>query len=367
MSITKEKELLQGKTVRVLLVEDEETDAKWVARSLEKFEGAEFRLHWSNCLKEALESLHEETYDVIISDLKLPDGFALEVFDALYKAASHTPIILLTGAVGEEDAATEALQKGAADYLMKDKITSEGLIRALVYTMERHKLLALKDQFVNVVSHELRTPLGILRETVAQVYEGLLGPVSESQKEFLKMALKAVDRLNRTCSELLNLARMEAGKDELNKESFDLTALADESMKQFSALVQKKTLELKCTFAKGLSLTVSADRDKIARVFINFLNNALKFTETGSIEIAVKDCGDEVECSVRDTGVGISAKDLPQVFDKFKQFGKKSKASQGSGLGLSICKEIIALHQGKIWVESEPGKGSQFVFTLPKA
>ena len=303
MSITKEKELLQGRTIRVLHLEDNEVDALWAKRSLEKFQGAKFRVDGVDSLQKSVERLRGEAYDVILGDLKVPDGFGLEIFDALYKAASQTPILLLTGAVEEEAIAIEALQRGAADYLLKDKITPEGLIRAIVYAVERHKLLALRDQFVNVVSHELRTPLAILRETVAQVYEGLLGPVNDAQKEFLKLTLSAVDRLNRTSTELLDLAQMEAGKSGLAKEPFDLIALAEEMVNQFNVPAAKKNLKVRRAFEINTRLSVSADRDKIARVFINFLNNALKFTESGSIAVAVKDFDASVECSVRDEGI----------------------------------------------------------------
>ena len=114
-------------------------------------------------------------------------------------------------------------------------------------------------------------------------------------------------------------------------------------------------------------LTVSADRDKIARVFINHMANALKFTEKGTLEIPLKDCGDSAECSVQDTGTGISKENLPKLFNKFEQFGRKDQGqAQGTGLGLSISKQIIELHGGSIRVESELGKGTTFYFSLPK-
>lgn len=367
MTIAKEKERLKARVVKVLLIEDNEVDAKWVARSLESFKDSKFQLDWSSTVKGGLEKLGQETYDVIISDLKLPDGFGLEVFSTFYKAAAHIPIILLTGTLEEETLAIEAIQKGAQDYLFKGKISPEGLIRSLTHSLERHKLLAMRDRFVNTVSHELRSPLIVLRETVSQIHEGLLGTVNESQKEFLKMALSATDRLNRTTTELLDLARMEAGGSELEKESFDLITLVKEIVSEFNVAAVKKHLKLSCQVPKVSRLTLSADRAAIARVYINLLSNALKFTETGAIEVTVKDLGERVESSVRDTGMGITEEDLPKVFNKFEQFGKKNKASgSGSGLGLSICKEIITLHKGEISVESEPGKGTRFVFTLPK-
>lgn len=367
MSIAKEKERLKAEVLKVLLIEDNEVDAKWVERALGNFKDSKFRLDWSSTVKGGLEKLGKETYDVIISDLKLPDGFGLEVFDTFYKAAAHIPIILLTGTLEEEALAVEAIQKGAQDYLFKGKISPEGLIRSLTHSLERYKLLAMRDKVVNMASHELRSPLAVLREAVDLIHGGRLGAVNESQKKFLKMALNATDRLTRTTTEFLDLAKMEAGGSELKKESFDLIALVKEIVSEFDAAATQKKLKLSCSFPPGSNLNVCADRDAIARVYINLLSNALKFTEAGAIEVTVKDLGERVESSVRDTGVGIAGEDLPKVFNKFEQFGKKNKASgSGSGLGLSISKEIITLHKGEISVESEPGKGSRFVFTLPK-
>ena len=352
---------------KILLVEDDEIDAKWVVRSLRNFKDAEFQPDCASTVKAGLEKLSGETYNLIILDLKLPDGFGREIFDTFYKAAPHIPIILLTGALEEEAFAIEAIQKGAQDYLFKGKVSPSEFIRAMIYALERHKLLAARDHFVNIASHDLRSPLAVLRETLSQIREGLLGPVPPKQLKFLQLALKSADRLNRTTTELLDLAKIEVGRTKMKKANFDLIALAKEIVNEFNIAAAKKNLKLSCRFEGGSGLTVRADRDAIARVLINLLSNALEFTEAGSIEVAVKGLGDRVEASVCDTGTGIAKEDLPKVFNKFEQFGKKKKASEGgSGLGLSICKEIVALHRGEISVESELGKGSRFVFTLPK-
>ncbi len=367
MSSIKEKERLRMGQVKLLHVEDNEIDAQWVQRSLKGFDGAEFQVDWVDTLANGLERLGKQTYDVIISDLKLPDGFGLEVFDALYKSASHTPILLITGTIEEETVAIEALQKGAQDYLLKGKITPEGLLRSITYALERHKLLALRDRFVNMVSHEIRSPLTVLREAVAQLHEGLQGPLNDSQKKSLDMALRSITRLDRTTTELLDLARMEVGKIVLKKESFDLGALAEELVQQLQPTAVKKNLKISCKVKGATGLKVLADKDAIARVFINLLGNALKFTQSGIIEVAVQHKNQHVECSVRDTGIGIAPEDLPKVFNKFEQFGKKGVGpGSGNGLGLSICREIIALHHGEIGVTSQLGKGSRFTFTLPK-
>lgn len=365
--LAKEIARAKAKTINVLLVEDNEVDAQWVKRGLERFDQSQFQVDWVQTVSAAKEMLRAQSFDIVISDLQLPDSVGLETYQALQAAAPQVPFVLLTGTFEEQKMAEEAIHKGAQDYLFKGQATYEALIRSVVYALERQELVNMRDKFVNIVSHELRTPLAILSETVGQVYEGILGSGAEKQKEFLALALKSIERLNRTTTELLSLAKMEAGKAGLNKTRFDLGELVTEILSQFKGLARKKSLALKADFAPASKLEVTADRDKIARVLINFLNNALKFTQAGSIEVLLKDAGGALECSVRDTGIGIAAEDLPKVFDKFEQFGQKNKSSdQGSGLGLSIAKEIIILHGEKIWAESQTGKGSRFIFTLPK-
>ena len=239
MTLAKEKTRLQAGPIKVLLLEDNEVDAQWVERSLKNFEEADFQIEWVKELEKAIGLTPKASFDIIISDLKLPDGFGLEIFESLYRAAPHTPIILLTGTLEEEKLALEAVQKGAQDYLFKGQISPNGLIRSLVYALERHKLLALRDHFVNIVTHELRSPLAALYMSVDDVYSGLLGPLSDRQKELLAISLRSIERLNRTSTELLELAKLEAGKDILNKQKFDLVDLAGEVLGIFKPQVEK--------------------------------------------------------------------------------------------------------------------------------
>ena len=367
MTLAKERARLQAGSVKVLLLEDNEVDAQWVRRALEQFERTQFHVEWVERLEKAIAQIHEkEPFDVIIADLKLPDGFGLEVYESLYRVAPHIPIILLTGTLEEEELAIEAVQKGAQDYIFKGQVSPQALIRSLVYAIERHRLVSMRDHFVNIVSHEVHSPLAAIRMSVGDVHEGLAGPLSAEQKEFLAAALKSIDRVDRTATELLELAKMEVGRNALNKSWFDIAALVDEIKKSFESKARSKGLVLKTKVPEG-KREVYAGEDKIARVFFNLVHNAIKFTERGEIEIIVKDQDGTTLCSISDTGVGISKEDLPKVFNKFEQFGRKNKDSaEGTGLGLSICKQIIDSHGGSISVESEPGKGTTFSFSIPK-
>ncbi|MCH7504078.1 HAMP domain-containing histidine kinase [PVC group bacterium] len=231
---------------------------------------------------------------------------------------------------------------------------------------ELQKLDQMKSDFISTVSHELRTPLTTIRETVSQIAEGILGPTTENQREFLNICKEDVDRLTRIINNLLDISKIEAGQIELKRELIDLKSLIHQIITSLQFKVEKKGLTLKSTLPTH-EIRIYSDHDKLIQVFMNLINNALKFTHEGSIEISVLEKDDEFECQVSDTGMGITEEDLTKVFSKFQQFGRKHGAGEkGTGLGLSIAKGIVELHKGRIWVESEYGKGTQFVFTLPK-
>lgn len=234
---------------------------------------------------------------------------------------------------------------------------------------ERKKLEHMKDEFISTVSHELRTPLTVIREGVSQVLEGLLGEITENQKHFLSISLQSIDRLARIINDLLDISKIEASKLELRMDLVNLNVLVDElaaPSSPYQMRANSKGLVLKSRYSAP-RVEVYAARDKIIQVFSNLIGNALKFTEKGHIEISLEDKGEFVECAVSDTGMGISKENLPKVFSKFQQFGRThGPGEKGTGLGLAISKGLVEMHKGKIWIESELGKGTQFKFTLPK-
>ena len=244
-------------------------------------------------------------------------------------------------------------------------------IKALYQELEEKnvdlaKLNQLKDDFVSVVAHELRNPLGMVREAATLILDGLMGPVVENQRKYIEMIKRTGDRLIRITTDLLDLAKIEAGKIVVNVESMDFLSLVRQSLEGVVLRAHQKGITLLEDFPSG-KLNILGDFDKLSQVISNLLSNACKFTERGGITVEVKDLGENVQCAVRDTGPGISAENLPRLFRKFEQFGKAGRSSEkGSGLGLVISKSIIEAHGGRIWAESEFGKGSSFIFTLPK-
>ena len=233
---------------------------------------------------------------------------------------------------------------------------------------ELFKLDNLKSEFVSVVSHELRTPLSIIKEGVSLVLDGVIGEISPTQNKVLATSRNNIDRLSRIINSLLDISKIESGKVELKKKAVDLKVLIKNVVVLFETKARERGLEIKVSLPPEEKLNLCLDEDRIIQVFTNLIGNSLKFTERGYIGISVVDKGSEFEFTVSDTGIGISAEDLPKVFRKFMQFGRVAgNGEKGTGLGLSIAKGLIELHDGRIWVESEPGKGSKFIFTLPKA
>ena len=355
----------ENKLIHVLVIEDNPGDSRLIREMFLEAEDKNFRLEISEKLSVAAEKIDRQNFDVGLLDLSLPDSHGLETFGRIAAKAPRLPIIILTG-LNDETVALDAVRGGAQDYLVKGSFDGYLLTRAIRYAIERKKLLLMRDKFVSMVSHELRNPLAVLQGSIGQLSEDLSKSIDAEQKELLEMAGRAIDRLLRTTNDLLDLAKMEAGKLILQEAPFDVVSLAREIGATFSGQMKSKGLRY-IENVPDQPVKILADRDKIAEVFTNLVTNAIKFTSSGSIEIEVREGPAFVGCSVADTGPGIAAENLPRVFSKFEQFGRKTAgAAKGTGLGLAICKEIIEYHNGRIWVESKPGQGARFIFTLPK-
>jgi len=246
-------------------------------------------------------------------------------------------------------------------------ITARKQADELRMEIERHiKLDKLKDDFINTVSHELRTPLSITKEAISLILEKVQGEINDQQTEILTIAKNNIERLARIINGLLDVSKIEAGKIELRKEDIDLQSLVGEVAQSFEGKAQEKGLDLRLSLPEATVLAY-ADEDKLAQVFTNLVDNAVKFTVTGSIEIRVEEKDGNIECRVRDTGIGIAPEDIPKIFDRFTQFGRKDgPGEKGTGLGLSIVKGLVEVHGGEILVESEVGKGTEVTFTLPR-
>lgn len=230
---------------------------------------------------------------------------------------------------------------------------------------EQRKVEEFRNDIVRTVSHELRTPLSIQKEGVNLVLDGTLGPLLPKQEMVLQTVMRSVDRLSRMINGLLDISRIETGKIEIRKEKTVFENLLQDVVFEFRKKLEAKGLEIRLNLPETAS-EVLADPDKIRQVLTNLVENAFKFTEKGVVEISLGVLKGEVECTVRDTGMGIAPENIEKIFEKFQQFSRTAgPGEKGLGLGLSIAREIIRLHGGRIWARSELGKGTRITFTLP--
>jgi GAF domain-containing protein len=223
-----------------------------------------------------------------------------------------------------------------------------------------------KSEFLANMSHELRTPLNAIIGFSEVLGERLFGELNEKQAEYTDDILTSGRHLLSLINEILDLSKVEAGRMELETTTFDLP-LAIDNARTFvreRATNHEITLDVKVDERIG---DIVGDERKIKQILLNLLSNAVKFTpQGGRITISARPIAAAVEISVTDTGIGIAEQDQPKVFEEFRQVGNdNAKKIEGTGLGLTLAKKFVELHGGRIWVESELGKGSTFVFTLP--
>jgi signal transduction histidine kinase len=241
--------------------------------------------------------------------------------------------------------------------------------RQLEVANERlQELDRLKSDFVSNVSHELRTPLTAIKGAVDLILREVPGPLTEKQIHYLTRVRSNTQHLAGLINDLLDLSKIEEGKIELQTERVSLGGLIHEIMETLKPIAAEKSIESAVTLEP--SVLVWADRDKVTQVLTNLIGNAIKFTPPhGRVMVSsMTQDKDWMQVSVSDTGPGILPHERERIFDKFYQIAQNGESKpKGTGLGLAITKALVELHGGKIWVESEPGSGSLFYFTLRAA
>jgi len=375
----------------ILVVDDEKEIREFLNKALSRLGGYHVELAESG--EEALRKIAKDRFDLVLTDLKMPKMDGLQLIAEIAKSKPETLTMMMTGH-GTIDSALEAMKHGASDYLMKPLNLDELMVRIRKVLEEKQRFVRLKDfadqleranqelrkidamksEFVSVASHELRTPLAAIKNAVQLILKGKTGEINENQVKFLSMAERNIDRLTNILNDLLNLSRIESGKIELKFENLALKEIIELTASSLRPHAEGKSLQIEVEIPEQLP-DVYGDQEKIEQILTNLIGNAIKFTTEGgkiliTSELQPKDriggFADMVAVSVKDTGVGIPSEHLDAIFEKFHQVeGSLNRSVSGTGLGLAITKGLIEAHQGKIWVESEMGKGSTFTFTLP--
>ncbi len=220
----------------------------------------------------------------------------------------------------------------------------------------------LKSTFVATVSHELKNPLSIIKTGVSTLLGGVIGAINKEQRTILEICRGVSERMNRLVIDLLDLYKIEAGMVTFQRKLFSLTKLLDIQIKVFEIILKNKGMKLVKEISKE-DLSIWGDEDKIIQVVNNLISNAIKYSSKGAtISIKIFSTEGFVRLEVADTGPGIPPDKINKIFTKF---GRLDSSVEGTGLGLAITKDIVELHQGRIWVESQLGRGSNFIVVLP--
>jgi PAS domain S-box-containing protein len=230
---------------------------------------------------------------------------------------------------------------------------------------QRYEVEQLKKDFVAMVSHDLRTPLTSLLSSLTLLSTGSSGRLDAQSTKIVASAEDELTRLIRLINDLLDVAKMEAGKLELQLDGFEVSSIVSAAVNAVSGLAKVKEISIDVVKTKA---EIVADKDRVVQVLVNLLSNAIKFSpQGGSIQISVEETADWLELSVIDHGPGIPRDSRDLIFERFKQLKGAAAldVSVGSGLGLAICKKIVQAHSGSIGVDSKEGEGSRFWFRIP--
>jgi signal transduction histidine kinase len=248
-----------------------------------------------------------------------------------------------------------------------EKGEKQGVVTLFQDVTQFKNLDQLKSDFIATVSHELRTPLTSLNMGIDILTNEVLGPVNERQRDLLLTAKDDAERLTKLVKELLELARLESGQYRMAKESINLQELIETGLKPLRLPLREKQIDVEILVDEHVT-ELQGDAQHLSWVLSNLVSNALRYTEAGGkLRITVRQENGMVHFTVADNGRGIPSDALESIFEKFIQIKQDNDSTPGSvGLGLAIAKQVVEAHNGRIWVESEMGKGSKFHFTIPQ-
>lgn len=331
--------------------------------------------------KSALEQIIQSPPDLILLDVMMPgmDGYEVTRRIRNNPEINYIPILLVTAY--KESSVVQGLDAGADDFICKPFDTDELLARVrsllrLKHSLdEQQKMARQREDFVSRMTHDLRTPLVAADRMLNLFLQETFCKISPEMKQAITVMLRSNHNLTQMVNNLLEVYRFDAGKKTLNSESCNLPQMVTEVIQELSPIASDKKLDLKID-TSSLDKTsenagiVIGDRLELRRVISNLIGNAIKFTDTGSIEARISETDAPIDgknwliVEIQDTGYGIALEDQETIFERFRQ-GRNKRA--GSGLGLHLSRRIVEAHQGKIEVSSEQSKGSVFTVHLPKS
>ena len=366
-----------NKLHKVLLVDDDEDDFLIVERLLSKNTHAPFELQWAPGFIEGRVLIEQKCHDLYLIDYRLGARSGLDLLEATAALKRPEPFIVLTGA-SDQEVERQAMKWGAADYLVKGTFTAELLARSLLYALQRKRIEEqrlqhlidvnrAKDEFISLASHQLRTPATGVKQYVGMLLQGFAGDITGMQHDMLIKAYESNERQLQIVSDLLRVARVDAGRVRLVVKPVDLGRLIDDVLKeqQNTFIERQQRVDFK---RPAKVLWAAADIGHLRMVLENIIDNASKYSPDGKvITITIHQDARQYRVAIKDRGVGISRKDHQKLFQKFSRIDNPlSTLVGGTGLGLYWAKRIVDLHGGDIEVASSRGRGTTFTICLPK-
>jgi signal transduction histidine kinase len=364
--------------LRILLIEDNAGDARLLREMFSTELPGSFEVTHVVRMSEGVAHLAKGNTDIVLVDMGLPDEHGLATVRRTKAAAPGVPVIVLTG-LDDEMLAAEAMRVGAEDYLIKGQIESRALPRALRHAIERRRLQAdadlirshqmqLKEEFLSHVSHELRSPLTAIYQFVTILLDGLAGALTPPQHQNLEIVLKNVEQLRVLIDDLLEITRIQAGKLTVDLQSTSITEAIAYAVSTLGGAAKKRDITLTSNLECRLPL-VYADPTRLRQILVILIDNAIKFTPVGgSVRVHATAPGEQsnvVTLEVSDSGPGIDPDMTELIFARQFQADAALEGRRGLGLGLFICKELVARQGGRVWAKNLPERGAVFTVTLP--
>lgn len=389
--------------IRILLLEDDFDDYRLFEKKLRDHE-QDFEITWVDTLSKAIQELTSATYDVILSDLSLPDSSGTPTITSLNDVRDNVPIIVFTS-LEDDDVEKNLIEAGAQDYLVKGELDGRDMAKAILHAVQRQRssnrirslvkklkrnrrqlkqqalLLKRKNrrlkrlyhtaqEFVDNVSHDFRTPLTVIKDYVSLLTEGMAGEISDEQKGMLATVGVRADDLNNMVDDLLDVSKLDAGLLGAWRREVSTQEIIERTLPLLEQRAKVRSTHLHCLPIE-VKNSVFCDADKVGRVITNLVVNAIKYSgKNGEVTLSATELEDEKKVVIRvsDTGPGIPPDKVDEIFNRFRQLEmRENLSSKGFGLGLSIAKQLCDLNLGELRIESTGPDGTTFAFDLPFA
>lgn len=364
-------------TIRVLIIDDDEDDALILNRQLHNadIEETTFEVRTCQTIKEALKRIRNNEADVYLVDYRLGERTGLDLLNEIEAKKRSEPFILTTGAQ-DQGLLTRSMKAAASDFLIKGTFGADMLAKTITYALQRKyleqqrlahlvELNRSKDEFISIASHQLRTPATGVKQYIGMLREGFCGELTPMQQKLVEKAHESNERQLQIVSDLLRVARLDAGKISLAKQKTNLETMVKEVRAGLTGTFAARRQQLEVVVNKPTEALV--DHDTMRMVIENLAENASKYSEEGkTITIKIENYPTEAIIYIIDEGVGVNKEERDNLFQKFVRIPNPlSTKVGGTGLGLYWAKKIIDLHGGTIEYLANQPQGSIFKIVLP--